>query len=54
MVAGAGEIKDRVGDGGLAGGVSEGTGASFEDSDPLFEYIGGGITDAGIDVAQLF
>ncbi|MFM1943842.1 MAG: hypothetical protein RI897_2824 [Verrucomicrobiota bacterium] len=48
-----GDIEDSERGCGLAGGDSEGTGASFERGDALFEDIGGGVHDAGVDIPEL-
>ena len=53
LVAGRGEGGDGEGFGGLAGGGGERRRAAFERGDALLEHVGGGVHDAGVDVAEL-
>ena len=53
MVAGAGEVEDGCGDGGLAGGVGERTGTAFEGREALLEDVRRRVHDARVDVAEL-
>ena len=53
LVAGGGEGDDGEGFGGLAGGGGEAGDAAFERGDALLEDVGGGVHDAGVDVAEL-
>ena len=52
FVAGAGQGEDGQGLGGLAGGGGQGRRSSFEGGDALLEDVGGGVHDAGVDVAE--
>jgi RNA-splicing ligase RtcB len=53
LVAGAGQGEDGERLGGLAGGRGERGRAAFERGDALLEDVGGGVHDAGVDVAEL-
>ncbi len=55
VVAGAGEVDDGVEDRGGAGGVGQagGLGGALQQADALLEHLGGGVHQAGVDVAQL-
>ena len=53
LFAGVGEGGDGEGLGGLAGGGGEGGDSAFERGDALLEDVGGGVHDAGVDVAEL-
>ncbi len=53
LVAGLGEGEDGEGLGGLAGGGGERGDSAFERGDALLEDVGGGVHDAGVDVAEL-
>ena len=54
VITGAGDVENRAGDGGLAAGVGEGGDTTFECGDALFEHVGGGVHDTGVNVAELF
>ena len=51
MVARAGYIKDRIGDGGCARGYGQGAHAALQRGDALLEDILGGVGQAAVDVA---
>src|SRR5690606_27296609 len=53
LVAGAGDVGDGQGGGGLAAGGGQGGGAAFQGGHPLLEHVHGGVHDAGVDVARL-
>ncbi len=53
VVAGAGQVEDGEGLGGLARGQQQRGDAAFECGDALLDDVGGGVTDAGVDVARL-
>ena len=53
MVACAGDIEDRVGDGGGAGGHGEGAHAPFQRGDALLQDVLGGVGQAAVDVAGI-
>ena len=52
LVSGAGQGGDGQGFGGLSGGGCQRRRSSFEGGDALLEDIGGGVHDAGVDVAE--
>ena len=54
VVAGAGEGEDGLGLGGVTGGGGQGADAAFQIGDALLEDIGGGVHDAGVDIAEFF
>ena len=54
VIAGADEGEDGLGLGGVTGGGGQGADAAFQVGDALLEDIGGGVHDAGVDVAQFF
>ena len=51
MVSRAGNIKDRIRDGGCTGGYGQGAHTTFEGGDALFQHILRGIGEAAVDVA---
>ena len=53
MVAGAGDVEDRVGDGGGAGGHGQGAHAAFQRGDALLQDVLGGVRQAAVDVAGI-
>ena len=53
VVARAAQGEDRQGLGGMAGTDGQRADAAFQVGDALLEHVGGGVHDAGVDVAQL-
>ena len=53
LIAGPQDVQDSQGLGRLAGGRGQGTHTALQQRDPLLEDVGGGVHDAGIDVAGL-
>ena len=53
VVARLGDVEDREGLGGLAGGERHGGEPAFERRDALFQHVLGGVHDPRVDVAQL-
>ena len=51
VVAGAGQVEDREGLGGLTGGQEQRRDAAFQRGDALLDDGGGRVADAGVDVA---
>ena len=53
MVPRQGDVLDGIGDGGGAGGGGQGACAALQGSHPLFKHVGGGVHEAGVDIALL-
>ena len=53
VVAGAGQVEDRQGLGGLARGEAQRPDAALEGGDPLLEHTSRWVHDPGIDIAEL-
>ncbi len=52
VVAGLGDGLDGIGDGRLSRGQRQCTDAAFQRGQALFQHVGGGVHDAGVDVAR--
>ena len=52
VVAGLGDVEDRVGDCGLAGGDCDGADAAFEVGQPLLEHARSRVHDPRVDVSR--